>query len=119
MDFHLASQCMFKEMRTKRCMEFEAGRSPHLMTENQLQWLIKDVTDAYDVVAQDMSMSIQEWLAMISVKIYYIFVAISKETPEKVVMQDFPTISTKPRDRNVKVPPIAIDAGSTEVKFLL
>ena len=44
---------------------------------------------------------------------------VSRKTPEKDVMQEFPSINTKLRARNIQVPPIAINARSEEVNLLL
>ena len=38
-----------EELRTKICMEFDISSNSHLVMDNQLQWLIKDITDATDV----------------------------------------------------------------------
>ena len=56
---------------------------------------------------------------MIRDKLNYIYDVVSRKTPEKDVMEEFSSIGTEPRARNIQVPLIAFDTGSEEVNLLL
>ena len=77
-DSDLEAQHMSEEMHTKRHMEFDVGSSSHSMMENQLQRLIKVVTDAYDVAAQAMRVSSQEGIATVILKLDSILLLFQK-----------------------------------------
>ena len=57
MDSDPQARHMLEELRTNIHMEFDIDSSSHLVMENQLQWLIKAITDATDAAAQNMHMS--------------------------------------------------------------
>ena len=48
-----------------------------------------------------------------------IFAIVSRQTPVRHVMQEFPSISIEPRARNIQFPPTMIDVGSEVVNQLL
>ena len=86
MEFDPEAWHMLEELRTKICMDFDLRSSFHSMMENQLQWLIKAITEASDAKVKYMHVSTQGGFIAISVKLDSIFATVSKVTPEKAAM---------------------------------
>ena len=80
--------------------------------EDQLQRLIKAVTDSSEAAEQAIWKSNQEGFAAVRDKLNSIYDVVSKRTPKRIVMQELPSIISKLWARNVQAPMTAIDTGS-------
>ena len=87
--------------------------------EDQLQRLIKAVTDSSAVVTKAICESNHEEFSVVRDRLDSIFGIIFRQTSVQPIMQDISSISTEPRARNMQVPPTAIDARNEEVHQLL
>ena len=103
---------MWEETRTQWHLEYDAGSGTQTEMEDQLKRLIKAVTDSSKFAMQVIRGSNQEGFAAVRDKLNSFYDVVSRKTPEKYVMQEFPSISTEPRARNVQVLPTAIDTRS-------
>ena len=70
------------------------------------------VTDFSTVATKFIHESNEEGFVEVKDKLNSIYDVVSKKTLEKVVMQEFSSISTEPRVRNVQVPLTVIDTAS-------
>ena len=77
------------------------------------------VTESSKAVTQAIQESNHEEFVAIRDRLNSIFDVVYRKTPERHVMQEVPSISTEPWDRNVQVPLTAIDMGSEEMNLLL
>ena len=68
---------------------------------------------------QTIRQSNQEGFVAVRDKLNSIYDVFYRKALEKYVMQEFPSINTKPQARNIQVPPTAINTGSEEVNLLL
>ena len=87
--------------------------------EDQLQRLIKAVTDSFEAMMQAIRESNHEEFVAVRDRLNSIFDVVSRKTPWRHVMQEVSSISFEPQARNVQVPSTTIDAGSEEVNLLL
>ena len=81
--------------------------------------LIKAVTDSSKAMTQVIRESNHETFGEVRDKLNSIFDIVSRKKSKRTKMQDIPSISTEPWDRNVQVPPTVINAGNEEVHQLL
>ena len=103
---------MFNELRTKRRMEKGASSSTMLAMEVQLNWLVNAFNNAIDAVAKEMKKSKQDGFFDVSKKMDSLYNVVFKRAPEEGEMvQELPSISTEPRDRNVQIPSTVTDTG--------
>ena len=113
------AQHMREETQTKWHLEYDVGSGTLLGMEDQLKRLIKAVTDSSEAAMQAIRESNQEAFVAVRDKLNSIYDVVSRKTPKKDVMQEFPSISTDSRARNIQVPSTVIDAGREEVNQLL
>ena len=66
-----------------------------------------------------MTKSAQEGFIEVRTKIYSIYDVVLKRSPESANVQEFASINTKPRLRNVQIPPTVIDAEREELNTSL
>ena len=87
--------------------------------KDELECLIKAVIDSSEAATQAIRESNKEEFSTVRDKLNSIDDVVSRKTPEKNMMQEFPSISTEPRARNFQVPPTMIDVGNAEVNLWL
>ena len=119
MDPKAEEQHMQEETQTKWCQEYDMGSGTQPRMKDQLERLIKVVTNSSEDAMQVIRDSNHEDFVVVRDKLNSIYDVVSRKTPEKSVMEEFPSISTDPQAINVQVPPTAIDVGSEEVNLLL
>ena len=90
-------------------MEEDANISTISTFEAQLQRLIKAITESSDVAANEMRRYFQEGFTEVCTKLDSIYNVVARRGHKSTVVQDFVSISTKSRYRNVQVPSTAID----------
>ena len=105
---------MQEDTHTKWWQEYEVGNGTKYGLEDQLQWLIKAITDSSTAITAEIHESNHVEFGMVSTKLESIFDLISKKSSAQPLLQDSPSINTKPRVWNVQVPSTAIDARKVE-----
>ena len=103
---------MWEETHTKWCQEYEAGSGTKSGMEDQLQPLIKIITDSSTATTTTIHESSHEEFGTVRDRLESIFDIISKQTSARPLLQDNPSINTEPRVRNVQVPLTVIDASN-------
>ena len=87
--------------------------------EDQLQRLIKAVTDSSADATKAIRESNHEEFGVVRDRLDSIFGIISRQTSVRPILQDIPSISVETWAKNVQVPPTAIDVNNEEVHQLL
>ena len=87
---------MREETRTKWRQEYNAGNGTRSGLEDQLQRLIKAVTNSSTTVTKLICKSNKQGFAQVKDKLTSIYDVVSRKTPEKVVMQEVSSIGTEP-----------------------
>ena len=110
---------MREETCTKWRQEYEAGSGTRSGMEDQLQRLIKVVTDSSVTATKEIQESNHEEFGVVRDRLDSIFGIVSSHTSTRPMMQGISSIVTKPKDRNVQVPLTAINVRNEEVHQLL
>ena len=95
------------------------GSGIRSMMEDQLQRLIKVVTDSFEAAKQEIRESNHEEFDAVRDRLNSIFDIVSRKTSMRPMMRDILSISTEPWARNVQFPLTVIDVGNEEVHQLL
>ena len=106
---------MQQETCTKWHQEYEAGSGTKSGMEDQLQRLIKAITDSSTAATKPIHESNHEEFGVVRNRPDSIFDIISKQPSARNLLQDNASISTKPWSSNVQVTLTAIDVGNEEV----
>ena len=80
----------------KNKMEKDSGSSNKSVLEAQFQWIIKVITDRYDIEETVMRRSTQEGFVEVRNKLDYFYNDVLQKAPEGAAIQEFPLISTDP-----------------------
>ena len=79
MDLKDVAQCMQEETRTKWHQEYDAGNGIWSRMEDQLQWLIKVVTESSEAVTQEIQESNHAKFGAVRSNLEYIFDIVSRK----------------------------------------
>ena len=75
--------------------------------------------DSSDISSKEMWRFAREGFAEVRTKLDSIYNVVVRRGPKTTFVQDFASISSEPRARNVQVPPTAIDAGREDINSSL
>ena len=106
---------MWEGTCTKWMQEYEASSGSKTGMEGQLQQLINTIADSSTAATTVIHESNHEEFGAVRSRLESIFYIISKQPLAIPLMQDSPSINTKPQVRNVQVPLTSINAGNDEV----
>ena len=110
---------MREETHTKWCQGYEVGNDTRSRMEDQLQRLIKVVTDSSMDATKVIPESNHEEFGVVRDRLDSIFGIVYRNASTRTMMQDILSIDTESWDRKVQVPLTAIDMGNEEFHQLL
>ena len=101
MDPDAEAQLVQEENQTKWRLKYDMGSSTRPGMEDQMQQLIKAVTNSSEATTQAIWESNQEWFAAVREMLNSIYDVVSKRTLDRNAIQEFLLINTEPQARNV------------------
>ena len=119
MDPKDVAQHMWENTHTKWHQEYEVGSGTRSGMKDQLQRVIKVVTNSFMTMRKEIQESNHEEFDMVRDRLDSIFYIVSKRTYARPMMQYIQSITTEPQDRNMQFPPNMIDIGNGEIHQLL